>query len=89
MEKFLTQEVKAHLVELTNRFSSLEEFSINSLEDVTRQYLEEKNIKFKLLAQPIRICITGQTASPGLFETMAVLGKDRTLNRLNRALRLV
>ncbi len=89
LEKFLTQEVKAHLVELTNRFSSLEEFSINSLEDVTRQYLEEKNIKFKLLAQPIRICITGQTASPGLFETMEVLGKDRTLNRLNRALRLV
>lgn len=86
IEKFLTADVIDHLKDITNRLERLDNFDQKALEDMMRLYLDEKNIKFKLLAQPIRICITGQTASPGLFETMEVLGKQRTLNRLKRAL---
>ncbi len=85
LDKFLTPETKPHLEELTTRLKKIN-FSQQELEECIRVYLEEKGIKFKLLAQPIRICITGQTASPGLFETMEVLGKDRVLNRIRRAL---
>ncbi len=89
LDKFLTPETTSHLKELTNRLESLSVFSQKDLEECVKDYLEEKAIKFKLLAQPIRVCITGQTASPGLFETMEVLGKKRVLNRLKRALSLV
>jgi len=39
-----------------------------------------------VIAQPIRVAIVGKTQSPGLFETMLVLGKDETVARMKRAL---
>ncbi len=89
LKKFLTSEVQLHLKNLYERLSSLSDFSQGSLEECVRKYLEEEGIKFKLLAQPIRVCITGKTASPGLFETMEVLGKERVLTRIKRALSLI
>ena len=38
------------------------------------------------LYQPIRVAITGGTVSPGIFESLAVLGKDRSIARIERAL---
>ena len=38
------------------------------------------------IAQPVRVALTGRTASPGLFEVMEVLGRDRTLLRLRQGL---
>jgi glutamyl-tRNA synthetase len=38
------------------------------------------------LAQPVRLALTGSTVSPGIHEVIAVLGKERTLKRLNAAL---
>jgi len=88
LNKFLTPEVRTHLEEILKRLKQIEVFDQKHLEDLMREYLNEKNIKFKLVAQPIRVCITGRTASPGLFETMEVLGKERTINRLSRALKI-
>ena len=63
-------------------------FDQPSMEQAVQAYIDAQGIKFKLLAQPIRIAITGGTASPGLFETMAVMGKKRVLARIDRALSL-
>jgi glutamyl-tRNA synthetase len=63
----------------------LSTFAQKDLEEVVKAYLDQAGIKFKLLAQPIRVAITGKKASPGLFETMEVLGKDRVLRRMQRA----
>ena len=38
------------------------------------------------LAQPVRVAVTGSSASPGIYETLAILGPGRTLPRLARAL---
>jgi glutamyl/glutaminyl-tRNA synthetase len=38
------------------------------------------------LAQPVRVALTGRTASPGLFEVMEILGRDRTLFRLRQGI---
>jgi glutamyl-tRNA synthetase len=86
VEKFLTSDVRPHLERLRDRFSRLTDFSQQSLEDEVRGYLEEQGLKFKALAQPIRVALTGQKASPGLFETMEVLGQTRVISRLSRAL---
>jgi glutamyl-tRNA synthetase len=88
VKKFLTDETKPLLEEIAGRIEALDEFTEQSLEDVHRQFLEDKDIKFKAIAQPIRVAIVGTTKSPGLFETMMVLGKEQTLARLKRAVEL-
>ncbi len=59
-----------------------------ALEAATQAFLDERGLKFKAVAQPLRVALTGKTASPGLFETMSVLGRDESLARIKRALSL-
>ncbi|MFW6415473.1 MAG: glutamate--tRNA ligase [Thermodesulfobacteriota bacterium] len=82
LDKYFNPEVTGHLRTIRERFQELEDFSQEALESTVRQYLSEQGVKFKLLAQPIRIAVTGKTASPGIFETLSVLGKESVLNRL-------
>jgi len=88
VKKFLTDETKPMLADIAERIEALSEYTEQSLEDVHRQFIEDKDIKFKVIAQPIRVAIMGKTQSPGLFETMMVLGKEQTLARLKRACEL-
>ena len=59
-----------------------------TLEEAVRVWTEQKQVKMKDVAQPARVALTGRTASPGLFDVMVVLGRERTLARLERAARL-
>ncbi|VBB41274.1 glutamyl-tRNA synthetase [uncultured Desulfatiglans sp.] len=86
-KKFLVPEVLPHLEDLARRLKVMETFTEAALEDVFRAYLEERGIKLKEVAQPLRLALTGRTASPGLFEVMAVLGRDEVLRRIDRVLR--
>ncbi|MFP4072222.1 MAG: glutamate--tRNA ligase [Desulfovibrionales bacterium] len=84
-EKFLTEETKGYLQEIAQGLSGLPDFDRGTLERYFGEWLEDKGIKFKIVAQPIRVALTGRTASPGLFETMEVLGREKTITRLERA----
>ncbi len=88
VDKFLTSEAKGHLAALWELFRVVDPFDQPGLERAVQGYLEATGVTFKVLAQPIRVAITGSTASPGLFETMEVLGRDRVLSRMERALAL-
>lgn len=85
VSKFLTDETKTYLREIAARIEDIPSFDQKSLEKVFGDYIQEKAIKFKAIAQPLRVAITGKTASPGLFETMEVLGKKRVVNRLKQS----
>ena len=74
VKKHFTPEIAAHLTRLRELLVGLSTFDQPSMEAAVQGYLDATGVKFKLLAQPIRIAITGSTASPGLFETMAVHG---------------
>ncbi|MCF8103941.1 MAG: glutamate--tRNA ligase [Desulfohalobiaceae bacterium] len=89
LETCFTPEIKGYLQELLAELNGLEDFSRGGLEQLLGEFLKEKGIKFKLLAQPIRIALSGKKASPGLFETMEVLGRERVLNRLGRVLEML
>jgi glutamyl-tRNA synthetase len=84
--KFLTPAVTPALRELTARFEVLPQFSKALWEETFKQYVEEKSMKMGQLAQPVRVALTGRTASPGLFEVMEVLGRERTLHRLRKGI---
>jgi len=88
VQKFLQSEHRDHLANLRGLFSDLPVFDQKSMEDVAAAYIEAKKIKFKAIAQPIRVSLTGRTVSPGLFETMDALGREQTLTRMDRAINL-
>ncbi|MCP4270138.1 MAG: glutamate--tRNA ligase [Candidatus Brocadiaceae bacterium] len=60
--------------------------SIQELEDCLRSITTEHSIGFGKLAQPIRVALIGKSASAGIFETLELLGKEKTLKRLEYAI---
>ena len=83
--KFLTPDMIRPLQQLIHRLETLEHFSEQVLEKIFRELAEEMGVKLGKIAQPVRVALTGVTASPGLFEIMDILGKDAVLQRLRRA----
>jgi glutamyl-tRNA synthetase len=65
---------------------TLPAFDADSLEAVLRPLAPELGLKTGQLFSVLRVAVTGQTAAPPLFETMAVLGRERTLQRIAAAL---
>ncbi|MBK7579145.1 MAG: glutamate--tRNA ligase [Myxococcales bacterium] len=68
--------------------AGIETFSVPALEEAVRVWTEREQIKMKDVAQPARVALTGRTASPGLFDVMVVLGRERTVRRLEAAANL-
>jgi len=68
------------------KLSSLESFSRDLLEDTLRHLADDLGIKTGQLFNPLRVATTAREAAPPLFETMAVLGKERCLKRIKAAL---
>ncbi|HWI23028.1 MAG TPA: glutamate--tRNA ligase [Baekduia sp.] len=61
-------------------------WSVESIEAALRPVIEDNNVKAKDVFQPIRVALAGTTVSPGIFETLAVLGRDESLLRIDRIL---
>lgn len=85
-EKFLTPAITPILGKLLTRFEAFPAFSKQQWEEAFKQLVEEEGVKMGQLAQPVRVALTGRTASPGLFDVMEVLGRDRTLFRLRQGI---
>ncbi len=84
-KKFLKPNVLEHLEDITARLGKATDFSEKGLEEIFVAFLEERQIKLGKVAQPMRVALTGKTASPGLFEIMTVLGRDTVVSRLEKA----
>lgn len=66
--------------------ATLEPFTQESVEAALRGVLEANEWKPKHVFQPVRVAIAGTTISPGIFESVALLGRDETLTRIDAAL---
>jgi glutamyl-tRNA synthetase len=73
------------LAAAVSKVAAVDEFSVENLETALRSLAEELGLKPGQLFGCLRIAVTGQSVSPPLFETMAVLGRQRTLHRLEKA----
>ncbi len=60
-------------------------FTEKSLEEVLKRVMEETELKFGKIAQPLRVALTGGTVSPGIFEMILALGKEKTIDRIKQA----
>ncbi len=84
--KFLKPEIAAPLTKVREALAGVEPFAAEGVKNAFDGILEAEGLKMGKLAQPVRVAITGGTVSPGIYETLCLLGKDRALERLDAAL---
>ena len=78
----LTPEARQLLAATAEKLAALPEWSAASTEGAVRMVAEEKGVKLGAIAQPLRAAMTGRTTSPGIFDELAVLGRDETMARI-------
>ncbi len=59
------------------------EWTVTALEEAVRQVAEEEGLGLGKVAQPLRAALTGRTTSPGIFDVLALLGREEALGRLD------
>ena len=84
--KFLKPSILEPLKGLVEKLGAMAEFNEKDLEAVFTEVMDKAGLKLGKIAQPARVALTGKTASPGIFEMIEVLGKDRVIQRLNKAI---
>ena len=69
------------------RLEPVESWEVAALEPALEGLLAERDWKAGSVYQPIRVAITGSTVSPGIFESLAVLGRERSIERIDAAMK--
>lgn len=87
--KFLTSENKLILKELIEKLKKMEPFTQAEIEKAFNELKDEKGLKLGQIAQPVRVAITGSTVSPGIFEVIEIIGKERIIKRLENATEII
>jgi glutamyl-tRNA synthetase len=77
------------LSELSNRLEALDEFTVEQVEATVRQFAAERGLKAAEVIHPTRAAVTGRMEGPSLFHLMAVLGKERCVGRLKKAVQII
>jgi glutamyl-tRNA synthetase len=83
--KFLGPDTAPLRNDLADVLAKVEPWTAPALEAATNQWLAERGLSIKDVAQSARVALTGRTASPGLFDVVAVLGRERATARLRVA----
>jgi glutamyl/glutaminyl-tRNA synthetase len=71
-----------HLAAWRDRLARVEPFEPASLGAALRDVAEARGIKAGVLIHATRVAVTGQSVSPGIFEVLALVGRDRVLQRI-------
>ncbi|NCO68419.1 MAG: glutamate--tRNA ligase [Nitrospirae bacterium CG_4_10_14_0_8_um_filter_41_23] len=87
--KFLNEKTLPYLIELKDRLASIPDFSASEIEKVFISIIEKHGIKLGNIAQPVRVAMTGKTESPGIFEVLEIIGKEKTMKRLEKAIKTI
>jgi glutamyl-tRNA synthetase len=82
-------EAKKILSDLMKTLKECEPFDEQTIETRCREYIEHEEIKLGDLVHPARLALTGKTVSPGFFETVALLGKEKSLHRLQKGIEYI
>jgi glutamyl-tRNA synthetase len=88
-EKFLTPAAKPVLQEVRGGIAALPALDLEPLERIFQVAAESRGLGLGKVAQPVRVALTGGTASPGIYDVVQILGREEALQRLDDALRLI
>jgi glutamyl-tRNA synthetase len=84
-EKILKPDAFESIKILADALAAMGKFTEKDIEDAFKRVMDATGLKMGKIAQPVRVALTGRTASPGIFEIIEVIGKEKTLQRLNKA----
>ncbi|UCH80401.1 MAG: glutamate--tRNA ligase [Nitrospiraceae bacterium] len=84
-KKFLNENSRDMLTELKDGMDGMDNFSEEEIEKLFKAIVAKHEVTLGKLAQPVRVALTGGTQSPGIFEVIDVIGKDKTIRRLEKA----
>ena len=84
--KFLNEKYLPYLKDVKEELESLDAFIAPEIEKVFISLVEKHNTKLGSIAQPVRVAVTGKAESPGIFEVLEILGREKVLKRLERAI---
>lgn len=77
------------LTRLQESLGELGEWSVETTQAAVESVAGELNLKMGKVAQPLRVAVTGESASPGIGQTLALIGREKTLRRLAKAVEFV
>ena len=83
--KHLSQDMRKEFDLLAERLSAIGDFNVKAAEEAFRGVVAQLGIEAGVLVHPVRVALTGKAVGPGLFDTMVVLGQERTIRRLREA----
>lgn len=83
------EETATLLGEVRDRLAGLADWSAEAMEEPLRKLAEARGIGAGRLFQPMRVALTGLAVSPGIFDVLALLGRDRSLGRLDAAMNVL
>jgi glutamyl-tRNA synthetase len=87
--KFLTTDTKPVLESVRAGLAAMDPLETAALEKLFHDEAEKRGLGLGKIAQPVRVALTGGTASPGMYDVVQILGKPETLARLDDAIRLI
>jgi len=85
-EKWLDGDGRAVLAAVRDALAAAEPFDEEHVEAALKEIVAARELKPRDVYQPLRVALAGTTVSPGIFETVAQLGREETLRRIDRAL---
>jgi glutamyl-tRNA synthetase len=85
-ERWLGDEGRAALGHARTALEGVDSFTAAEIEPALRGVVEARGAKPREVFQPVRVALAGTTVSPGIFETLEVLGRDESLRRIDAAL---
>jgi glutamyl-tRNA synthetase len=85
-DRFLTPQALGMMKDIHARIQDLGEFTRENVENLFLEFIDERQVKLGKIAQPLRVALTGAGVSPGLFEVMEVLGRNKVLKRIEKAI---
>ena len=77
------------LQRLQERLEALAEWTVETTQATVESVADELQLKMGKVAQPLRVAVTGEAASPGIGQTLALIGRKNTLRRLDRAVNFI
>ena len=87
VEKFLKKDGVSDILNVTKeRLKKIGSFTPENIEKETRALIEELKIESAELIHPLRVAVTGKSVSAGVFEVISLLGKEKTLKRLEKVI---
>ena len=76
----------ALLAKFRDRLATIEPFDVPTLEAMMQQFVSAEGIKIGQIIHPVRVAVTGKSVGLGLFDTLAILGRERALRRIELAM---